>query len=209
MRKVLTWGNLSLCSVALAAMLWSIPSVAQGQLISADYGAGDQRVDVTNRIQSLVQNGYLRVRVNNDTMAVGDPARGRVKELRLRVREGNRIRDYIFREDSVANVALNVGYAGGGGRGRGRDRDYDGDDDDYNAPVVIMQAWYGAGDRVANVTQRLRSFLMNGQIDVRVNNQTMATDPAPELHKALFVLYRYHGERRAAIIQENGEFMVR
>lgn len=208
MRKILTWGNVSLCSAALAAILWSLPSLAQGQLISADYGAGNDRVDVTNRIQSLIQNGQLNIRVNNDTLGVGDPARGHTKELRLHVRQGNRVSDYVFRENSIANVALYSGYMGGGG-GRGRDRDYDGDDDDYNAPVVIMQAWYGAGDHVTNVTQRLRSFLMNGQIDLRINNQTMAADPAPESHKALFVLYRYHGEKRAAIIQENGEFMVR
>jgi hypothetical protein len=103
-------------------------------------------------------------------------------------------------------VALNVGGFGGG---RARDRDYDGDDDDFNAPVLILQAWYGAGDRVANVTQRLRSLMTGGGIDIRVNNQNMATDPAPDQRKALFVLYRYHGERRAAIIQENGEFLVR
>jgi hypothetical protein len=51
--------------------------------------------------------------------------------------------------------------------------------------------------------------MTGGGIDIRVNNQNMATDPAPDQRKALFVLYRYHGERRAAIIQENGEFLVR
>jgi hypothetical protein len=187
MHNVFTWGKTVVCSVFLLVLLWSVPGVAQGQLISADYGTGDNRVDVTNRIQSLVRNGYLNVRVNNDSMAVSDPARGRTKELRLRVREGNRIRDYNFRENTVANVALNVGESGGFG-GRGRDRDYDGDDDNYNAAVVILQAWYGGGDHVMNVTQRLRSLMVNGGINVRVNNQTMATDPAPDQRKALFVL---------------------
>src|SRR5579884_4321630 len=109
MRMVSTWGKRFSCLVFLAALLWSIPGAAQGQLISADYGAGDDRVDVTSRIQSMVQNGYLNVRVNNDTMGVGDPARGHVKELRLHVRQGNRIRDYVFRENSVANVAVDLG----------------------------------------------------------------------------------------------------
>lgn len=205
MRMVSTWGKTFSCLIFLV-MLWAIPGAAQGQLIAADYGAGDERVDVTSRIQSLVQNGSLNLRVNNDTLGVGDPARGHVKELRLHVRQGNRIRDYVFRENSVANVALDTG---GFGRAPMRDRDYDGDDEDYNAPVVILQAWYGAGDHVTNVSQRLRSFMTNGGIDLRINNESMATDPAPDQHKALFVLYRYHGERRAAIIQENGEFLVR
>ena len=208
MHNVFTWGKTVVCSVFVVVLLWSIPGAAQGQLISADYGAGDDRVDVTSRIQSLVRNGYLNVRVTNDSMAVGDPARGHTKELRLRVREGNRIRDYNFRENAVVNVGLNVGESGGFGA-RGRDRDYDGDDDNYNAPVVVLQAWDGGGDRVTNVSQRLRSLMVNGGIDVRINNQTMAADPAPGQRKALFVLYRYHGERRAAIIQETGELLIR
>lgn len=208
MHNIFTWGKAVVCSGFLVVLLWSIPGAAQGQLISADYGAGDNRVDVTSRIQSLVRNGYLNVRITNDSMAVNDPARGHTKELRLRVREGNRIRDYNFRENTVVNLGLNVAESGRFG-GRGRDRDYDGDDDDYSAPVVILQAWYGGGDRVANVSQRLRSLMVNGGIDVPINNQTMATDPAPDQRKALFVLYRYHGERRAAIIQENGELLIR
>ncbi len=196
--RISTWARLVAYAAFTAVLLWSIPGAAQGQLIAADYGAGDQRIDVTSRIQSLVQNGYLNVRVNNDSMGVGDPAHGHVKELRLHVRDGNRIRDYVFRENSVANVALNTGYTSGG-------RDYDGDYDDDNG-VVILQAWYGANESVTNVTQKLRSYVSNGQIGLRINNDSMALDPAPHQHKALFVLYRVNGQRKAAIIQENGVF---
>lgn len=205
MRISTIWGRPVVCAAFAVALLWSIPGVAQGQLIAADYGAGDQRIDVTSRIQSLVQNGYLNVRVNNDTMGVPDPARGHVKELRLHLRDGNRIHDYIFRENSVANVALSAG--GPMGTGGGRDRDYDDDDGNYGYDgVMILQAWYGANDSVTNVTQKLRSYINNGQIGLRVNNDSMAVDPAPEQRKALFVLYRVNGKRKAAIIQENGVF---
>ncbi len=204
MRIATLWGRFVAGTAFAVLLLWSIPGVAQGQLISADYGAGNRRIDVTDRIRTLVQGGMLNIRVTNETMGVGDPAPGRVKELRMHVREGNRVRDYVMREDTVARLPLDVG----GSMGMRRDRDYDGDDDDYNAPVVILQAWYGANSSVANVTQRMRSYLVNGRMGIRVNNESMAIDPAPEQRKALFVLYRDHGQRKAAIIQENGVFAV-
>jgi hypothetical protein len=46
----------------------------QLQILSAKYGAGRQQVDVTTRLQSLVNNGRLNIQVSNGTMGVGDPA---------------------------------------------------------------------------------------------------------------------------------------
>ena len=71
-------------------------------IISATYGAGRQRRDVTDRVRSMVRDGLLHITVNNETLGV-DPApnvrkalwvtfstdRGRSQEVR--VDEGQRL----------------------------------------------------------------------------------------------------------------------
>lgn len=52
------------------------------RVVSARYGAGRSSRDVTGRVQSMVNNGSLRFRVNNDSMG-GDPAPGQTKQLFL------------------------------------------------------------------------------------------------------------------------------
>lgn len=59
------------------------------QILSAKYGAGRQQVDVTSRLQSLVNNGRLNVQVSNGSMAVGDPAPNVPKSLFVSYSLGN------------------------------------------------------------------------------------------------------------------------
>ena len=72
------------------------------RIISARYGVGSQSIDVAQRLQSMVTNNGLSIRVNNDLFG-SDPAPGRTKELwisynyqgqrrNMRVREGNNLR---------------------------------------------------------------------------------------------------------------------
>jgi hypothetical protein len=61
----------------------------QLQILSAKYGSGRQQVDVTSRLQSLVNNGRLSVQVNNGSMAVGDPAPQQPKNLFVSYSVGN------------------------------------------------------------------------------------------------------------------------
>jgi hypothetical protein len=49
-------------------------------IISATYGAGKQRRDVTDRVRSMIREGLLRITVNNDTMG-GDPVHNVRKAL--------------------------------------------------------------------------------------------------------------------------------
>ncbi|MBA3913282.1 MAG: hypothetical protein H0X25_05385 [Acidobacteriales bacterium] len=50
------------------------------RIITATYGSGYRRVDVSGRLQTLVQNGRLSIRVTNDAMG-GDPAPKQKKSL--------------------------------------------------------------------------------------------------------------------------------
>jgi hypothetical protein len=60
----------------------SASDVSQGgvTIVGAQYGYGSSRRDVTYRLRSLVRDGRIAIRVDNDTMG-GDPAPGRPKQL--------------------------------------------------------------------------------------------------------------------------------
>jgi hypothetical protein len=58
-------------------------------IVSAQYGEGYDRTDVTSRLRSMVRNGRLSIRVSNDTMG-GDPAPGRPKILWVTYYAGGR-----------------------------------------------------------------------------------------------------------------------
>jgi hypothetical protein len=61
----------------------------QLQILSAKYGAGRRQVDVTSRLQSLVNNGRLDIQVTLGSLAVGDPAPNVVKTLFVSYSVGN------------------------------------------------------------------------------------------------------------------------
>jgi hypothetical protein len=75
-------------------------------LLSADYGIEGSRFDVTCRVQSMVQNGYLSFRVTNYSLG-GDPAPEQSKEFRVRARDyRGRIFDYSMPEKQDVNLQL-------------------------------------------------------------------------------------------------------
>lgn len=59
------------------------------QILSAKYGAGRQQVDVTGRLQSLSNNGSLRIQVTLGSLAVADPAPNVIKTLFVSYSVGN------------------------------------------------------------------------------------------------------------------------
>jgi hypothetical protein len=66
------------------------PAHAQGgMIVNATYGAGNRQVNVTSRVQSMVQNGWLNFQVSPQTASVSDPALGVTKLLSIDVRQCN------------------------------------------------------------------------------------------------------------------------
>jgi hypothetical protein len=120
-RFVLTLG------VLLGARLLAAQTLT---LLSADYGVEGNRVDVTCRVQSLVQNGYLHFQITN-YMLGGDPVPEQVKELRVRARDyRGRIYDFMFPEKSSLDLQVtdrgpNCENTGGSSPWRGRLNDDD------------------------------------------------------------------------------------
>lgn len=169
-----------------------VAAAQDGQLVSADYGAGSRRVDVTSRVQSMVQNGSLKFRVGNSALG-GDPAPKQVKELRIRLRwQNGRTRDYRYAEGDTVNLTLDAGgdYRPGGGH-RG---------------LRIVRARYGAGNRWMDVTATLQNLVSNDRLSIKVNNTDMGGDPAEGQHKDLRVEWEYRGRSQETRLRE-GDYL--
>ena len=161
----------------------SLRAQGRGEILRAEYGAGERWTDVTQRVRSLFRGGDLNFRVDNDTLGA-DPAHGTPKILRLMVRDGNRIRQMEFRENQNVNL-----------RGYNPDNNYNG--------FRILGAQYGAGNRMIDVTDRLNSQVQGGRLSLQVMNETMGGDPANGLRKSLTVWYTFNGQRAQTVVNEN------
>ena len=60
-------------------------SAQGGELVAAEFGAGNRRIDVTPQVRSFMHDGVLRFDVTDQTFGA-DPARGHVKELFIRIK---------------------------------------------------------------------------------------------------------------------------
>jgi hypothetical protein len=164
--------------------LLTLPLLAQTdswQIVRADYGSGNNRVDVTDRVLSMVRGDSLSFQVNADSLGTSNQ-RGRNRVLRLQVkdRDGN-TRELTYRDRQQVNIRVIGSYRSGLG---------------------ITRAWYGNGTRTRDVTALLNSQARNGQLNVQVNNQTMGGDPAPGQSKSLNVEYIQNGRTAQRTVRE-------
>ena len=163
-----------------------------GELVAAEYGAGNHRVDVTPQVRSFTRDGILQFDVNDRTLGV-DPAHNHVKELFIRVRHWNgETEEFRFPEYSHVNLVLDP------------ERGYEWRDRGFH----VMRAFYGGAGHFVDVTELLRSMKQDGGLYVRVDNRTMGGDPDHEVRKVLRVLYWYDGERRQIVVPEHGELRL-
>ncbi len=73
------------------------------RIVRADYGAGRNTWDITDRLQQRVFNGRLNVKVSNST-AGGDPANGRPKQLRITYSVNGRQRSRVLNEGEFLSL---------------------------------------------------------------------------------------------------------
>jgi hypothetical protein len=84
------------------------------QVMWADWGAGNQRADVTARVRAMLRGNGL-VKVNNTNLG-GDPARGADKVLRISARDARgRVQQFSYKEGATIDASQFYNY--GGGRG--------------------------------------------------------------------------------------------
>lgn len=178
----------SACVVLFASF-----AIAQGgELVHAEYGFEGRRVDVTAQVRAFVREGMLQMEVSNQTLGV-DPAPQRTKELVIQIHhwDGD-TQAYVFREGTVVNLELDPP--------RGYERQERG--------LHIIRAYYGGEGRFVNVTEQLRSLVVDGRIYVRADNEHLGGDPDPRIRKQLRVLYWFDGERRNVTIPEKAELRL-
>ena len=151
------------------------------RVLRADYGTQNHFSDVTARLNSQVQNGTLNLRITNDTMG-GDPADERRKTLTVWYLYNGRPANVVVNEKDTLTLPGSNDYVSGSFR--------------------ILRAQYGADYRYFDVTDRLNSQLQGDQLTLRITNDTMGGDPAPDRRKQLAVVYFYNRQQCRATINE-------
>ena len=153
-------------------------------ILRAEYGTGPRVIDVTRRLRSQVQGNSLQLRVTNDSMG-GDPAEGQAKWLDVWYVYNNRSGHANVHEQEVVTLP-----------GTG-DANY------YQGHLMITRAQYGADWRFADVTNVLNSRIQNDSLNMRIDHNSMNSDPAPGERKVLTVFYIYNGQQARAFVNDN------
>jgi hypothetical protein len=189
------------------------------EIIRGRYGIGNRSIDVTARLNAMVRGDQLRLRVSNEAMG-GDPVRNQRKALIVQYRYDGRPNQVTVAEGDFLNIPgggyggsrdddrrggydNRGGYGGGGNnRGGGYGGGNNSGDRNYNGGLQITRAEYGEGNRMADVTRALSSQVQGGQLVLRVSNQTMGGDPAPNQPKTLTVWYTINGRSEQVTVRE-------
>jgi DnaJ-like protein len=180
------------------------------QVMQADWGSGNRRVDVTNRVRALL-SGNGMVKVNNANLG-GDPAVGADKVLRISARDmQGQVRQLSYKEGSNIDASQFYNYGGGGYPGNPGNPGYPGNPGipgGGNGDLQIVRAYYGLNNRTNDVTQLLRGRVQNGSLVIQVNNNNMGGDPAVGGDKVLTVIYRYQGREQTSTVKEGNTLRI-
>jgi len=161
------------------------------RIMRAQYGADFRYVDVTDRLNGLIQGDQLRVRVDNDSMG-GDPATDRHKTLTVvYLFNGQEFRTRVNEKDVLSLPSTS-----------------DRSDDFSAAPLRILRATYGFGNQRVDVTAQLAAIANGDRLQFRVSNASLGGDPAIGQHKRLRVVYLWHGIRYETSAPEGGTLAI-
>lgn len=181
------------------------------EILQARYGTARRNIDVTDRLRELARQDRS-FKMGNKTFGT-DPDPGQVKTLRIHaraVRGGTRTFEY--REGSVVDGAMFSGWSGGGWGNGGWNGGWGGGAGGGQATgeLQILSASYGAGNRQADVTQRLQEMVNGRHLELPVSNDAFGFDPAPEMPKMLRVTYRdTEGRVRTVTVAERQVLRIR
>jgi hypothetical protein len=167
----------TLCTVSFTVMA----AAQQYEILRADYGYGNQRVDVTQRLREVVST-HTTFRMGNSTFGV-DPSRGNRKSLRILVRgPRGETQTLEYLESSTIDSAIFMASDGGNWHG-GVQEETD------SGAYTILHAEYGTERNHVDVTDRLRE-LARADLTFRMGNSTFGVDPDPRYIKTLRIYAR-------------------
>lgn len=168
-------------AIVLALVVAPYAGAQQYQILRADYGFGDQRVDVTQRLRELARRNAV-FRMGNSTFGI-DPSPGNKKSLRIFTRGPNgRERMFEYREGSTVDGSIFSGW-GSGNWGGGPPPPPPG------GQYAILRAFYGVPGSNVDVTDRLRQLARRDAV-FRMGNSTFGIDPARGQVKTLRIWAR-------------------
>lgn len=72
----------------------------------------------------------------------------------------------------------------------------------------IIKAIYGAGNAQVDVTENMKKMISNGQLAVKVNNETMGHDPVQGIWKALIIRYETREGEFGAYADEGTNLVI-
>lgn len=184
------------------------------EILEGVYGAGNFQMNVTPKLQALVQNNVLEMAVDPAVLG-GDPAPGQAKRLRVRYRvAGGAVQE--FSAGDFERFRLPPAPSGGSGNwaagaipGATQQTPAQGGGfsigDIWGQPgqvqLKIVAARYGAGNRFVDVRERLQALVKDNALNVRADNAAFG-DPAPAVAKTLEVTYEYRGAPGQTSVKE-------
>ena len=172
------------CLICLPLLAQTTNSRYSGswQVVRADYGWGNNWVDVTDRVRSLVRGDSLNFRVNGLVLRAQARRAGN-RSLRLQLRDNDgRTRQITYRDNQQVSLRVN------GGDDRG---------------LHINRAVYASRNRSLDVTSLLNSQVQGEQLNIVVNDRSMGGDPDPRQAKTLAVDYSLDGRSQQTVVREN------
>jgi len=174
-QKILKLWTVLAVFIVLSAI---VASAQRYEIVRADYGSGNRRIDVTQRLREEVCSGQ-RFRMGNSTFGT-DPAPDQKKSLRIYTRD-NGMQE--FPESTTIDGSQYV-CQNGNGNGNGNWNGGGG-----GGQYTILNAQYGTERNHVDVTQRLRE-LANANRTFRMGNSTFGVDPDPGQIKMLRIYTR-------------------
>jgi hypothetical protein len=178
------------------------------QVMFADWGAGNRRVDVTARVRTIL-SGNETVKVNNQNLG-GDPAVGADKTLRISARDARGgVQQFTYKEGSSIDASQFYNYGGypGGGPRPGPGYPPPNPGDNYGN-LQIVRAFWGLNNRANDVSQLLRGQIQNGTLVIQATNKNLGGDPWPGADKVLTVIYRVNGREQTATVKEGNTLRI-
>jgi hypothetical protein len=192
------------------------PNNSGWQVMYADWGSGNRRADVTQRVRTML-SGNGMVRVNNQNLG-GDPAVGADKVLRISARDARgQVQQFSYKEGASINASQFYNYGGypggpgypGPGQGPGPGPGPGIPPGPGYGGLQIIRAFWGLNNRTSDVTQILRNQVQqNGTLILQVNNRNLGGDPAVGADKVLTVTYRVNGREQTATVKEGNTLRI-
>jgi hypothetical protein len=164
--------------LAPTALRAADPAPVPTEIISATWGSGSDRVDVTRRLLDEVAGGELRFQAT--ARHLGDTGAGVDKTLIVVYRENGQMKTSEFKSGQVL-VLANV-----------------------QVPIVkglqITRATWGSGANLVDVKDKLSSLIKDNKLALVANDETLGAAAATAL---LRVSYVFDGKVGALIVRKN------